>query len=191
MKVHQTPLPGVLIVEPRVFGDSRGFFYESFHSERFQEHGLPEHFVQDNHSRSRRGVLRGLHYQLTRPQGKYVTALRGEIFDVAVDIRRGSPTFGRWFGTTLSGDHPRYLWIPPGYAHGFCVLSDEADFVYKCTDYYVPSDERSILWNDPAIGIDWPIHEPTISERDRVARPLAEMELDLPEFIPTAGTATR
>jgi dTDP-4-dehydrorhamnose 3,5-epimerase len=190
MKVHETPLPGVFLVEPRVFRDPRGFFYESFQAERFGEHGLPDRFVQDNHSRSRRGVLRGLHYQLTRPQGKYVTAVRGEIFDVAVDIRRGSPTFGRWFGVTLSGDDPRYLYIPPGYAHGFCVLSEEADFVYKCTDVYVPSDERTVQWNDPAIGIEWPLPDPIVSDRDRAARPLAEMERDLPVY-PDASSVSR
>ena len=191
MKIHETPLPGVLLIEPRVFRDPRGFFYESFNAERFREHGLPTEFVQDNHSRSRRGVLRGLHYQLTRPQGKYVTALRGEIFDVAVDIRRGSPTFGRWYGVTLSGDDPRYLWIPPGYAHGFCVLSDEADFVYKCTDVYVPSDERSVRWDDPTIGIEWPHPDPTVSDRDRAARPLAAMEQDLPVYTSDARPVTR
>ena len=191
MKVHETPLPGVLLIEPRVLRDPRGFFYESFQAERFRELGLPTHFVQDNHSRSRRGVLRGLHYQLTRPQGKYVTALRGEIFDVAVDIRRGSPTFGRWYGVTLSGDDPHYLWIPPGYAHGFCVLSDEADFVYKCTDVYVPSDERSVRWDDPTIGIEWPHPDPIVSDRDRAARPLAEMERDLPVYMPDATPVSR
>lgn len=184
MKVHETSLPGVLLIEPRVFRDDRGFFLESFRDERFAEHGLPTHFRQDNHSRSSRGVLRGLHYQLTRPQGKLVTAIRGELFDVAVDIRVGSPTFGQWFGCTLSGDDPRYLWIPPGFAHGFCVLSDVADFTYKCTDVYVPSDEGGVMWDDPAVGIEWPIAAPLLSPKDERYAPLSASRADLPRFTP-------
>jgi len=185
VNVIETSLPGVLLVEPRVFGDERGFFLESFNAERFGAHGLPTEFRQDNHSRSRGGVLRGLHYQLQRPQGKLVTAIRGEVFDVAVDIRRGSPHFGQWVGVTLSGDRPQYLWIPPGFAHGFCVLSDVADFVYKCTDVYVADDDRGVLWSDPAIGITWPLASPALSEKDTRYRTLDLSRSDLPEFRPS------
>ena len=167
MKVHPSTLPGVVVIEPRVFRDDRGFFLESFNAPRFATFGLPEVFLQDNHSRSQRGVLRGLHYQLRRPQGKLVGVVRGAVFDVAVDIRVGSPHFGKWFGTVLREEEPRYLWIPPGFAHGFCVLSDVADFVYKCTDVYVPDDERGVLWSDPAIGIEWPVEHPLLSEKDQ------------------------
>lgn len=182
MRVVTTPLPGVLIIEPRVFGDARGFFLESFNAERFAEHGLPTHFRQDNHSRSARGVLRGLHYQWPRPQGKLVWVTRGEVFDVAVDIRRGSPSFGRWYGTVLKEDEPRQMWIPPGFAHGFCTLSETADFVYKCTDVYVAEFDRGILWSDPAIGIDWPVAAPTLSDKDRRLAPLNRSRPDLPEL---------
>jgi dTDP-4-dehydrorhamnose 3,5-epimerase len=183
MKLIPTPLPGVVLVEPRVFGDERGFFYESFNAPRFAEHGLPTEWKQDNHSRSRGGVLRGLHYQLHRPQGKLVTCVRGEVFDVAVDIRRGSPTFGHWTSVVLSGDKPQYLWIPPGFAHGFCVLSDVADFVYKCTDVYQADDDRGVLWSDPAIGIDWPIAEPALSPKDMQYLPLDPTRPDLPDYV--------
>ncbi|NJN46273.1 MAG: dTDP-4-dehydrorhamnose 3,5-epimerase [Candidatus Competibacteraceae bacterium] len=165
MNVIATELPGVLILEPRVFGDHRGFFLETYHRARYQQAGVAETFVQDNHSRSRRGVLRGLHYQLVQPQGKLVAVTRGTVFDVAVDIRRGSPTFGRWAGVTLDDDNHRQFYVPPGFAHGFCVLSDEADFVYKCTDYYHPDSEHGIAWNDPAIGIAWPELDFTLSEK--------------------------
>lgn len=165
MNVIATELPGVLILEPRVFGDHRGFFLETYHRARYQQAGVAETFVQDNHSRSRRGVLRGLHYQLVQPQGKLVAVTRGTVFDVAVDIRRGSPTFGRWVGVTLDDDNHRQFYVPPGFAHGFCVLSDEADFVYKCTDYYHPDSEHGIAWNDPAIGIAWPELDFTLSEK--------------------------
>ena len=180
--ITPTTLPGVVLVEPRVIRDARGFFLESFQAERFRAAGLPDRFVQDNHSRSSRGVLRGMHYQLRRPQGKLVTVVRGEIFDVALDIRRGSPTFGRWFGTVLSGDAPRYLYIPPGFAHGFCVLSDEADFVYKCTDFYEPGDEHGVLWSDPGSAIAWPIARPTLSAKDERYPALAPDRADLPIF---------
>ena len=174
MKVRETPLPGVLIVEPKVFGDERGFFLETFNAARFAEHGLPTAFVQDNHSRSARGVLRGLHYQRRNPQGKLVSVVRGEVFDVAVDIRKGSPTFGRWFGETLRESEHRAIWIPPGFAHGFCVLSESADFLYKCTTLYDAADDRGIRWDDPALGIAWPLAEPTLSVKDRGLPVLAE-----------------
>nr|MCU0890415.1 dTDP-4-dehydrorhamnose 3,5-epimerase [Sandarakinorhabdus sp.] len=156
MNLIETPLPGVLLIEPRVFGDARGFFLESWNRQSFAEAGLDMDFVQDNHSRSSRGVLRGLHYQLHNPQGKLVRVTQGAVFDVAVDIRRASPHFGRWVGYELSADNHRMLWIPPGFAHGFLVLSDTADFLYKCTTLYDPPSDRGIRWDDPAIGIDWP-----------------------------------
>lgn len=174
MKVIETELPGVLIIEPRVFGDQRGFFLETYHQARYQEAGLPPCFVQDNHSRSRKGVLRGLHYQLVQPQGKLVGVTRGQVFDVAVDIRRGSPTFGRWVGCILDDCSLRQFYVPPGFAHGFCVLSEEADFVYKCTDYYHPPSERGIAWDDPDIGIEWPPVDAILSEKDTRNPRLAE-----------------
>ena len=183
MHVIPTALAGVLVLEPRVFGDDRGFFMESYNRRSFaQATGLDIDFVQDNHSRSRRGVLRGLHYQLRQPQGKLVRVTHGAVFDVAVDIRRGSPTFGRWVGVELSADNHRQLWVPPGLAHGFVVLSDSAEFLYKTTDYYAPEHERSIAWDDPAIGIDWPlaahgITAPLLSAKDRAGQPLSRAEL--------------
>lgn len=183
MKVIATELPGVLLVEPNVFGDVRGFFMETWQAARYRDAGLPERFVQDNHSRSRRGVLRGLHYQLVQPQGKLVWVTRGAVFDVAVDVRRGSPTFGRWFGCVLDDVDHRQLYIPPGFAHGFCVLSEEADFFYKCTDYYHPASERGIAWNDPEIGIDWPLQEVALSGKDQQNRCLsAQADEDLPTY---------
>jgi dTDP-4-dehydrorhamnose 3,5-epimerase len=167
MIVKETPLPGLLVIEPRVFRDDRGFFWETHHAHRYAEAGIAESFVQDNASRSTRGTLRGLHYQLERPQGKLVWVVRGEVFDVAVDIRKSSPTFGKWFGLRLSGEEPKQLYIPPGFAHGFCVLSDSADFVYKCTNLYAPDDERGILWNDSDIAIEWPLVEPRLSDKDQ------------------------
>lgn len=175
MNVSHTPLSGLLLVEPRVFGDSRGFFLETFNAPKYQSKGLPERFVQDNWSRSTKGILRGLHFQHPVGQGKLVWCVRGAVFDVAVDVRRGSPTFGRWYGVELSDATKKQLWLPPGFAHGFCVLSDEADFVYKCTEVYAPQHEQSVLWNDPALGIDWPVEHPTISEKDARAKPLAEL----------------
>ena len=180
MKVVETPIPGLVIVEPRVFGDERGFFLETFNAARFAESGLPSAFVQDNHSRSARGVLRGLHYQRRNPQGKLVSVVRGEVWDVAVDIRDGSPTFGKWFGMSLSESRRQLLWIPPGFAHGFCVLSESADFLYKCTALYDPEDDRGIRWDDPAIGIDWPLANPTLSAKDRALPTLAEAKDALP-----------
>jgi len=161
VKIIPTSIPDVLVIEPKVFGDDRGFFFESFNLRLFREKtGLNPTFVQDNHSRSSRNVLRGLHYQIRQPQGKLVRVVAGEVFDVAVDVRRSSPTFGKWAGTLISAENKRQLWIPPGFAHGFLVLSDSADFLYKTTDYYAPEHERSILWNDPDIGIDWPLLAP-------------------------------
>ena len=183
MNVIETELPGVLIFEPRVFGDERGFFMESYNAGRYGEAGLPESFVQDNLSFSRRGVLRGLHFQNPQPQGKLVSVLQGEVFDVAVDIRVGSPTFGRWAGVTLSAENKRQFYVPPDFAHGFVVTSDVALFFYKCTDYYAPASEGSVLWNDPEIGIQWPIEAPTLSEKDRAAPTLREMPEDaLPRY---------
>lgn len=179
MNVIQTTLPGVLLLEPRVFSDARGFFYESFNARAFREAtGLDQDFVQDNHSRSHRGVLRGLHYQIRQAQGKLVRAVTGEVFDVAVDLRRSSPTFGRWEGFVLSAENRRMLWVPPGFAHGFLVLSDSADFLYKTTDYWAPQHERCLLWNDPAVGVDWPLQgtAPTMSDKDLQGLPLAQAE---------------
>ncbi|MFZ5862156.1 MAG: dTDP-4-dehydrorhamnose 3,5-epimerase [Nitrospirota bacterium] len=167
MIVKETPLAGLLVIEPRVFRDDRGFFWETHHARRYAEAGIADPFVQDNASRSTKGTLRGLHYQLKRPQGKLVWVIRGEVFDVAVDIRKNSPTFGKWHGERLSGDEPKQLYIPPGFAHGFCVLSESADFMYKCTNLYAPDDERGILWNDPDIGIEWPLVEPRLSDKDQ------------------------
>ena len=168
MKVTRLAIPDVVLIEPKVFGDARGFFFESFNQKAFNEAtGTNHQFVQDNHSRSAKGVLRGLHYQIQQPQGKLVRVVRGAVFDVAVDIRKSSPTFGRWVGAELSEDNQHQLWVPPGFAHGFLVLSDMADFLYKTTDYYAPQYERSILWNDSDLNIDWPIGEPILSNKDR------------------------
>ena len=167
MKKRETKLPGVLLLEPRVFGDDRGFFLESYNERVFAELGIRDKFVQDNHSCSSRNVLRGLHYQIQQPQGKLIRCISGEIFDVAVDLRRQSPTFGQWVGETLSAANRRLLWIPPGFAHGFMVLSEAAEVLYKATDFYAPKHERTLLWNDPAIHIDWPHSgEPILSEKD-------------------------
>ncbi len=168
MQITQTSLGGVLLIDPKVFGDARGFFFESFNAKRFSElTGFIPPFVQDNHSRSARGVLRGLHYQIRQPQGKLVRVSAGEVFDVAVDIRRSSPTFGKWAGVVLSAENKRQLWIPPGFAHGFVVLSETADFLYKTTDYWAPEHERCIRWDDPQIGIKWPIDfTPALSGKD-------------------------
>ena len=166
MNVFESDLQGVLIIEPEVIGDRRGFFLETYHARRYAEAGVPEPFVQDNHSRSAPGTLRGLHYQLTKPQGKLVRCVRGAIFDVAVDIRRGSPTFAQWVGVELSAENKRQLYMPPGFAHGFCVPEEESEVEYKCTDYYAPEDERGIIWNDPTIAIEWPVTDPILSEKD-------------------------
>lgn len=179
MNLIATAIPDVLILEPRVFGDERGFFYESFNQRRFEQAvGRSLAFVQDNHSRSARGVLRGLHYQVEQPQGKLVRCTLGEVFDVAVDIRRSSPTFGHWVGVHLSADNKRQLWIPEGFAHGFVVLSEVAEFLYKTTDYYAPEHERAIRWDDPTLAIDWPLPlAPLLSEKDKNAPLFADAEL--------------
>jgi len=182
VKFVPTAIPEVVRVEPDVHRDARGFFVESWRADRWTAGGVPGPFVQDNHSRSRRGTLRGLHAQGRRPQGKLVRVVRGEIWDVAVDVRRGSPTFGKHVAETLSAENFLQLWIPPGFAHGFVVLSDEAEFVYKCTDYYDPGDELRLLWNDPALAIPWPLAEPLLSEPDRRAPTLAELEARLPRW---------
>lgn len=168
MQVIQTKLAGVLIIEPKVFGDHRGFFKETFSAERYKElAGIEQAFVQDNHSRSRKSVLRGLHYQKTKPQGKLVSVTRGAVFDVAADINPESPTYGQYVGVELSEDNHRQLWIPPGYAHGFVVISDEVDFVYKCTDYYDPSDEGGVAWDCPMLNIAWPLTDVQLSDKDK------------------------
>jgi dTDP-4-dehydrorhamnose 3,5-epimerase len=167
MKVIKTKLPGVVIIEPKVFGDHRGFFLESYHTERYAaEAGIELSFVQDNHSRSSKGVLRGLHYQISKPQGKLVRVVRGEVLDVALDINPQSSTYGEYEAVLLSEDNYRQFWVPPGYAHGFVVLSDIADFEYKCTDFYDPSDEGGVIWNDPQVGIDWQCDNPKLSDKD-------------------------
>ena len=178
MTIIATDLPGVLLLEPKVFGDGRGFFIEIWQAARYHESGMPEHFVQDNHSRSRRGVLRGMHYQLKQSQGKLVWVTRGAVYDVAVDIRRGSPSFGRWYGCVLDDIDHRQLYISPGFAHGFCVLSEEADFFYKCTDYYHPASECGIAWDDPAIGIEWPLQDVALSVRDQANPRLADQAVE-------------
>lgn len=179
MKVIKTEIPDVLIIEPKVFGDERGFFFESYNERAWREKtGLATGFVQDNHSRSGKGVLRGLHYQIKQPQGKLVRVIAGEVFDVAVDIRRSSPTFGKWVGVTLSAENKLQLWVPEGFAHGFLVLSDMAEFLYKTTDYYAPEYERSIIWNDPDLAVAWPLEgEPVLSAKDARAPGFKEAEL--------------
>jgi len=180
MKIVATAIPEVLLIEPDVFGDHRGFFLETWNRERYIAAGFPDvTFVQDIHSRSRKGVLRGLHFQLNHPQGKLVQVVTGAVFDVAVDIRVGSPSFGKWVGYELTEENHRQLWIPPGFAHGFCVLSDTVDFVYKCTDIYRPNDEGGVLWSDPALGIDWHMEGPLLSDKDKAYLPLAEIPVDL------------
>ena len=183
MKATRLAIPDVVLIEPKVFGDARGFFFESFNQKAFNEATGTNHaFVQDNHSRSSRGVLRGLHYQIQQAQGKLVRVARGAVFDVAVDIRRSSPTFGQWAGAQLSEDNQHQLWVPPGFAHGFVVLSESADFLYKTTDYYAPQHERSIAWNDPSIGISWPAlaqgQQPLLSAKDSAAPLLASLGAD-------------
>lgn len=185
MKLVQTDLPGCLVIEPQVFGDARGFFYEAWNAERFRAHGLDLEFVQSNVSCSGRGVLRGLHYQWPNPQGKLVSVLEGEVYDVAVDIRRGSPHFGRWTAVLLSAENKRHFWIPEGFAHGFVVLSERAVFSYLCTAPYDKAGDAGVRWNDAAIGIDWPVSEPLLSAKDAQAPFLAEVP---PERLPEYGT---
>lgn len=183
MNVIETTLPGVLLIEPKVFGDQRGFFLETFQADRYKAAGMELPFVQDNLSRSSKGVLRGLHYQLNYPQGKLVSVIRGKVFDVAVDIRQGSPHFGQWFGTELSDENHHQFYVPPGFAHGFCVLSDIVDFQYKCTDYYHPEDEVGVIWNDASIAVDWPITNPMLSDKDKLLWALADIpDNKLPQY---------
>jgi dTDP-4-dehydrorhamnose 3,5-epimerase len=182
LQFSETSLPGVLLIDPDLFSDDRGFFMETYHAERFREAGIDAAFVQDNHSRSRRGVVRGLHYQEPFPQGKLVRCTRGALFDVAVDIRRGSPHFGKWFGAELSEENRRMLWIPPGFAHGFAALTDDADLVYKCTEIYRREHDRSLAWNDPDIGIRWNVADPVVSPKDAAAPRLRDAAV-LPQYI--------
>jgi len=183
VKVTETALPGVLLLEPAVFGDERGYFLETWNAARYREAGVPGDFVQANHAHSRRGVLRGLHFQVGRPQAKLIWAISGEILDVAVDLRRGSPNFGRWVGATLSGENHRQLFVPAGFAHGYCVVSESADVSYLCSDVYWPAGDRGVRWDDPAIGIAWPPGEQVLSAKDR-ALPLLADATDLPEYDP-------
>lgn len=183
MNVIPTELPGVLIIEPKVFGDSRGFFMETWQADRYAEAGLPSRFVQDNCSRSSKGILRGLHFQEPKGQGKLVHVLNGAVLDVAVDVRRGSPTFGKHVAVELNDQNRRQLWIPPGFAHGFCVLSESADFIYKCTQLYAPEFDTGIAWNDPDIGIAWPVTEPRLSARDAALPRLRDVKV-LPTYVP-------
>ncbi len=178
MKVIPTPIADLLIIEPKVFGDDRGFFLESWNKQAFAELGLDLDFVQDNHSRSQKGVLRGLHFQNPNPQGKLVRVVAGSVWDVAVDLRRSSPTFGKWFGLELSAANKRMFWVPQGFAHGFLSLEDGTDFIYKCVGYYEPAHEHSLLWNDPAVGIEWPLGdiEPLLSGKDKIGKQLGEIE---------------
>jgi dTDP-4-dehydrorhamnose 3,5-epimerase len=188
MKFVKTAIPEVVLIEPDIHRDSRGFFLESYHQEKYAAGGIAGLFVQDNHSHSLKGTLRGLHAQLRHPQGKLVRAVQGEMFDVAVDIRRGSPTFGRWVGVVLSGENFRQLYIPPGFVHGFCVLSERVDVEYKCTDFYVPGDEISVAWDDPEVGIEWPVKAPILSPKDAAAPRLRELEDRLPLYPSIAAT---
>ena len=176
MNIIDTKIKGAVIIEPAVFGDSRGFFLETYQAQRYLDQvGIDQPFVQDNHSRSAKGVLRGLHYQKTKPQGKLVRVVRGEVFDVGVDLRRASPTFGCWQGVWLSEDNHRQLWLPPGLAHGFVVTSESADFEYKCTNYYDPEDEGCLIWNDPHVGIEWPLENPLLSDKDKAGLSFKEL----------------
>lgn len=188
MNVIETSIPGVLLFEPRVFGDARGYFMETYQQQRYADAGLDVKLVQDNLSFSGKGVLRGLHCQNPYPQGKLVSVLQGEVFDVAVDIRHGSPTFGKWHGEYLSAENKRQLWVPPGFAHGFCVTSDTALFTYKCSEYYHPETELSIRWDDPDIGIEWPITAVELAEKDRQAALLKDIDID--RLLPYKGTSS-
>lgn len=183
MKIIETDIPDVKLVEPKVFGDHRGFFMESYNADRYREAGINATFVQDNISKSSKGVLRGLHLQNPKSQGKLVSVLEGEVFDVAVDVRAGSPTFGKWVGYLLNDENRRQLWVPRGFAHGFVVTSETATFTYKCDELYAPENEMSVLWNDPDIGIQWPLENPTLSDKDRVGRKLMEFnDTELPSY---------
>ena len=182
MRVTTTDIPGVLLIEPDVLRDPRGIFLETYHARRYEDAGIPGPFVQDNYSQSMRGTLRGLHYKEPHAQGKIVMVTEGAVYDVVVDIRKGSPSFGRWYGTDLSAENRLQVYVPPGCAHGFCVTSDCVSFLYKCTDYYAPSAERGIIWSDPALAISWPILTPILSSKDRIYKSLAEMEPELPRY---------
>ncbi len=182
MKCTETKLPGVYVIEPKIFKDHRGFFLESYQAEKYREAGIRETFVQDNHSASMQGTLRGLHLQMPRSQGKLLRVLDGEIYDVAVDVRKGSPHFGEWVAVTLSSDNFKQLYVPPGMAHGFCVVSDQAQVEYKCTDYYYPEDEISVMWNDPDLAIPWPTQNPILSVKDKAGVPLKELMDQLPTY---------
>ncbi len=180
MNILPTSIPDLILIEPKVFGDERGFFLESYHELQYAQIGIPCHFVQDNHSGSRQGILRGLHYQIRQPQGKLVRVIAGEIFDVAVDLRKSSPTFGKWAGCTLSAHNKQQLWVPPGFAHGFYVVSDWAEVLYKTSDFYAPEHERTLLWNDPEIGVQWPLlpgTEPVLSAKDTQGKPFSQIEV--------------
>ncbi len=190
MRFLRLDIPELVLVEPDVYRDPRGFFLETYHLRKYQEGGIRETFVQDNRSRSVRGTLRGLHAQRRKPQGKLVQAIAGEIFDVAVDVRRGSPTFGRWASAVLSGENFRQLYVPPGFVHGFCVLSETAEVEYKVTDLYAPDDEMTVAWDDPEIAVAWPIHDPLVSEKDRRGRRLSDILDLLPEYRPHDGPQT-
>lgn len=182
MQITKTKIEGLLVIEPKIFRDPRGLFFETYHAQRYVEAGIQGPFVQDNYSQSTKGTLRGLHFQEPRAQGKLVMVVEGSVYDVALDIRKGSPTFGQWVAVELSADNRRQVYIPPGCAHGFCVTSETAAFMYKCTDFYSPADERGIIWNDPALGIPWPTKEPVLSAKDRALPTLAEMEARLPIY---------
>jgi dTDP-4-dehydrorhamnose 3,5-epimerase len=184
VKTIPTDLPGVVIIEPQVFPDQRGFFFESYHAERYAQAGIPAAFVQDNHSSSTKGTIRGLHFQWRHPQAKLLRVIRGTVFDVAVDIRLGSPTFSCWVGVELSAENTRQLFVPTGFAHGFCVTSDVAEVEYKCTDFYVADDQHGVVWNDPTINVRWPVQEPVLSDRDRGYPPLTLYRDDLPLYDP-------
>ena len=182
MRFIETELKNVILVEPDVHEDQRGYFFELYHERRYTEGGITSRFVQDNYSQSVRGTLRGLHYQLKKPQGKLIVVVEGAVFDIVLDIRRGSPTFGKWYGIELSSENKRQLYVPPGFAHGFCVLSKAAGVVYKCTSFYAPEDEHGIIWNDRAIGISWPVANPLLSLKDQSYKSLAESEAHLPPY---------
>jgi len=182
VRVTTIDIPGVLVIEPKVFRDRRGFFVETYHVQRYEDAGITERFVQDNYSRSVRSTLRGLHFQEPHAQGKLVMAVEGTVYDVVVDVRKGSPSFGKWYGAELSAENLWQIYVPPGCAHGFCVISETAAFMYKCTDYYSPEDERGVLWNDPALGIAWPVYQPILSAKDQAYPILAQMEAELPLY---------
>lgn len=184
VRVTSIDIPGVLLFEPAVISDHRGWFFEAYHEQRYRDAGVTEHFVQDNCSRSTRNTIRGLHFQEPQAQGKLVMALEGTVYDVVVDIRKGSPTFGKWYGVALSDKNFHQIYVPPGCAHGFCVTSETATFLYKCTAYYSPKDERGILWSDPTLGIPWPVSEPILSPKDRAYPTLKEMDTELPFYQP-------